>query len=461
MLCRLLLFVMLASGASFACTCGEAAPRPCPWGKPGTIAFSGTVLSIENPPADSDKTYANDRGSGKAHYRFRIDEAFFGVKGSEIDIYSGRGGADCSYHFKPGEKYLVLPYRNNGKLFATVCSKTRLYNAGDPIIAEFRAIRDHKQVASVFGRLQKAVDPFAGPYETVPLSGIEIQFTDVSGARTLWSTTDAAGIYSVDDLPPGKYHIVAKLPAGLELPTPTLEFPAGACYEMGLDAMPTGRIRGRVLNEKGDMVTGGLELLSGSSYVAGSSGPWDVAGEDGFEFKNLPDGAYILVFNKDNDQDPDAPYPRTFYPGVAEPAKAVPITVEGGNTVTADIHVSGRIPVHHLDVSVTWANSSPVKDDTLEVSAEPAEGRGSVGQQLGPGVFRLNLFHGQRYLIKANLYCGEICVGNGCRGYSIETPSTEFDVPDTPSSALRINFTANECPKVVNGQTIVRPQHHL
>lgn len=344
MIARLLLLLIVASGASFACSCGEAAPRPCPWGKPGTMAFAGTVLSVENPPVDDDQGTPKDHGSGVAHYHFQIDEAFFGVKGHEIDIYSGRGGADCSAHFKQGKKYLVIPYQDNGKFFATICSKTRLYNADDPLIAEFRAIRDHKRVAPVFGTLQREVAPLVGPYRAEPLGGMQIQFSDVSGSHKVESTTDVAGAYQLDDLPPGKYHISAQLPAGLELDAPTLEFPAGTCYELGLEAIPTGKIRGRVLNEKGEIVTGGLDLLSGSTFVSGSKGPWNYSGEDGFEFKNVPDGSYILVFNNDKQQDPDTPYPRTFYPGFTDPGKAIPITVDGGGVVTADIHVTGRVP---------------------------------------------------------------------------------------------------------------------
>lgn len=392
----------------------------------------------------------HDDGSGVAHYRFRVDEAFFGVKSAEIEVYSGRGDGDCSYHFRSGERYLVVPFANQEKLFATLCSETRRYRPEDPLISLLRAVRDHKPVASVYGTLEKAIDPF-GACLAEPLSGIKIGFADASGPRKFESITDSSGVYQIQGLPAGKYKVTADLPPELMLfgnvpPVSTLEFPAGACYVLPLQAMPAAKIRGRILNEKGQAIYGGVELLRGSSYVAGSHGQWESSGKDGFKFEMVPDGPYVLVFNKDNEPNPDSPYPRTFYPGVTDPDKLVPIIVEGGKAVTADIHVSGATPVHRLDVSVTWPDSSPVQG-LVFVFAEPGNGRGSGSDEIGPGLFRLNLFHGQRYTIKASLYCGERCINDGCRGYGIEAPPTDFDVPASPSSALHIAFTESACPK--------------
>jgi len=45
---------------------------------------------------------------------------------ASVDVFSGRGGGDCSYHFQKAEQYLVFPYKSDdGRLMATSGSETR------------------------------------------------------------------------------------------------------------------------------------------------------------------------------------------------------------------------------------------------------------------------------------------------------------------------------------------------
>jgi hypothetical protein len=445
--------MILASVAAHACECSASRPASCRWGQPGGIAFLGTVVNIENPAREDDQGHMHDDGSGVAHYRFRIDERFFGVNSGEIDIYSGRGGGDCSYHFKPGEQYLVVPYKQtDGRLFATYCNETRVYRTDNPLITLLRTMRDHKPVASVFGSLEKALAPYAGPYQTIPLPNVKIRLTRNGDAQRFEAVTASDGIYQIYDLPAGTYQVTADLPTGLELigevkPVPALKFPANACYELPLQAMPATRIHGHLLDERGNVVIGAVELLQGTVYSPGSSGPWDISGKDGFEFKNIVAGSYILVFNKDNALDPSAPYPRTFYPGVVDPAKAVPVTISNGQVINVDIHLSGGAPVRQLNVSVTWANAAPVGKQQAFVFAKPINGEEAVGERVEPGIYRLNLLQGVRYAIWANVYCGEQCDEKGCRGSSLDTPKTHLDVSESSPTSLTLVFPSDACPK--------------
>jgi hypothetical protein len=84
-----------------ACSCVVVAglrASNCADLKPIGPSFVGTVIDIENPP--NERRVANE--SGLSRYRFRIDENISGFEEKEVDIYSGRGGADCSYHFRMG-----------------------------------------------------------------------------------------------------------------------------------------------------------------------------------------------------------------------------------------------------------------------------------------------------------------------------------------------------------------------
>ncbi len=123
LLSRRLLFLMLlvpvCQYSSFACSCFGEAPGPCISMKKLGVVFIGTVIDIENPP-DKAETFAG----GVSRYRFRVDENIAGMNLKEVDVYSGRGGADCSYHFRINEQYLVFPYaEEDQRLFATIAAR--------------------------------------------------------------------------------------------------------------------------------------------------------------------------------------------------------------------------------------------------------------------------------------------------------------------------------------------------
>src|SRR5579862_751241 len=115
-------FGIFCAHRSLACSCGQAAAGTC--GDFATIgpSFVGTVIDIENPP---DERRGADE-SGLSRYRFRIDEHLIGFSENEVDVYSGRGSADCSYHFRLGQSYLVLPYTvgQNKIWMAAICNGT-------------------------------------------------------------------------------------------------------------------------------------------------------------------------------------------------------------------------------------------------------------------------------------------------------------------------------------------------
>jgi hypothetical protein len=137
-------FLSVATQA-FSCQCEYwGAERPCSIMKSANeVAFVGTLLSAENPPDDSN-TLAGQ--SGEARYTFRVDESLASAPASQLDIYSGRGGGDCSVRFRVGEKYLVDSWRGeDGRVLVSTCSHTRLLSEADSLLPEMRALRDGKK----------------------------------------------------------------------------------------------------------------------------------------------------------------------------------------------------------------------------------------------------------------------------------------------------------------------------
>jgi hypothetical protein len=213
----LALFVALASsGGVRACSCtttGE--PGACGKLAPTEVVFVGTVLSIENPPYE---VSTENPGVQESRYRFRIDEMISGLgEEQEIDIYSGRGGGDCSYHFVKNQKYLVFPNRNKDRLVVTICSRTRHFNFAQAILPQLRAMRDGNPVASVYGLLQIGQQPYLSVTDDVPpqpLRNTRIELRD--GDRVFATDTDSEGAFFIYSISPGVYSPWAKLPPNTE-----------------------------------------------------------------------------------------------------------------------------------------------------------------------------------------------------------------------------------------------------
>jgi hypothetical protein len=397
---------------SWACSCGRSAPGTCPDIKKVGSSFVGKVIDIENPP---DERRGADQ-SGTSRYRFRVDENISGVDVKELDVYSGRGGADCSCHFQLGDTYLVFPYRNNGRLFATICSDTRAVADAEPLLSELRARRDGKPYASIYGVLRKTQQPYtwtsSDGYDR-PLTGVGVQ---LRGAKHILSThTDENGVYRFYDVPADTYHFAATLPAGLELaqtilsaPQPPITLPENACYQQDINALPTGRIRGRVIGPDGTpLKNADVALFRDDRYTEDGMGWWEYQGKEKahFEFEHVAPGRYVIVFHNSNEPDPDIPYSRTFYPASPDLKSAIPIVIgEGEQVLNADIHVSGGRPTRKLVVRVRW-NENPTPDDVYLV-VEASDHSRPLPEVLSPGVFRITLIRGVQYTISARQACG-------------------------------------------------------
>jgi hypothetical protein len=186
----------------FGCSCGDLAARgACPLMKnTSEVIFSGTVLAAENPPEPS----TLERQSGQARYTFQVEEAFSTGIPKQIDVYSGRGGADCSVHFRVREKYLVDARRSStGSISASICSKTRLFRESDPLLTELRLIKDGRKSDSLFGFLRRTQEPWGGasdPDYDQPLGNRTIKLR--LGVQEFEAKSDVDGRYAFRDLPP-------------------------------------------------------------------------------------------------------------------------------------------------------------------------------------------------------------------------------------------------------------------
>jgi hypothetical protein len=242
----------ICAGSSFACSCGAGPPTSnCSDLKPIGPSFIGTVIFIENPP--DERTGADE--AGLSRYRFRVDENISGFEEKEVDVYSGRGQADCSYHFGLGKSYFVSPYTTpesvlthpaevpTEKLMAGICTQTRPLESAAALLQELRARK--KGGATVLGVLR--TEPGPDDYNhRIPDATLELRAENT----TLSTQTDIGGVYRFDGVPVGRYQFVVRLPAewqvaGNKAPVlPSIAIADKPCYAKDIYTRSTAQTEG-------------------------------------------------------------------------------------------------------------------------------------------------------------------------------------------------------------------------
>jgi hypothetical protein len=259
------LLLTIEGVSTYGCSCSRLGPSKCGTWDKEAVVFVGTVVGVENPA-----TERRDDQTGESRYQFHVDEVLSGINGHEIEVYSGRGGGDCSVHFQKGKQYLVFPSNSGTKLWANTCSDTRPIEFAAAMLPQLRAMRDKSKVASLYGLVYEMRQPAAdlsglGDYHF--LSGIRVRIT--SRNKEVEAVTNEEGAFVFYDLPEGNYYYSVSLPPNHILFDDTLKdspklaaLPAGACYEDDLGVLPTGAIRGQVQDRDGNRIPcAGVQLF--------------------------------------------------------------------------------------------------------------------------------------------------------------------------------------------------------
>jgi hypothetical protein len=276
-----------------------------------------------------------------------------------------------------------------------------------------------------------------------------------SPERTVTSQTDVNGVFRFYGLPAGTYHFAAELPQNLQLaetilsePPQPITVPENACYQQDPDALPIGRIHGRVLGPDGlPLKNADVALFRADRYKENEMGWWEFQGEEKgyFEFNNVSPGRYVIVFHNSNRPDPDIPYPRTFYPGASDLKSALPIILEEGQQISnADIHLSGGSDTRTIIVKVHWNQSSTPND--VFVFATASDGDTPSAKKLSPGVFQITIFRQARYSIVAKQDCGLRWEGNTGKPIGRrETERIELNGADIRTTEVNLSLQDPSC----------------
>ena len=435
-----------------ACSCAHVSmPGPCGnlAGTPvkGSISFVGTVTSAEHAGV---LERGADDVSPLAYYHFHVDELIAGLgEVSKVDIVSTRGGGDCSAHFRLGVQYLIYAYQTQDGTWSTnICSGNRLASEAVLFLQQVRAQRRGEKIPSIYGILRRVDEPYRSvrnPEYERGLASIRIRLRE--GDRSLESITDAEGRYMLYDVPRGTYRIEADLPTGLELaqtilgdPTPPLEIAGGACLEHEITALPKARITGHVISDSGmpaDLASVALYRQELYGQQRGSPAWRELQqGSKPFVFDHIAAGSYILVFNENDNRDPDAPFGRTFFGDVPDVAQAKRLVVsETDGVITADIHVHGGTETRKIQVNVVGEDGKPYADAYL--SLRP---RAGFPLRQSDGVYTVNLLKGTAYEITAQSFC---LLKTG----ALSNAKVSAQMVDSGVSEITLVIPGEPCPK--------------
>jgi hypothetical protein len=397
-----LIVLLLASPIANACTCAGAG-SPCQDFGTAAAVFAGTVTSerISERPKNRAATDVDWVPRG---VKFSVEQAYSGVTGTEIEVFTGRGGGDCGYPFAIGQRYLVYAYRYNDKLTTSICTGTKLFKNATEDLAFLGTLSSARPGITIFGGINHEGK------KDEPLSS-EILITIEGESQRKEVRPDSQGRYRVSGLPAGKYKVTLHLPDTLTTYQNEEEVTVTdrGCAAVGWYVTDNGRVTGKVVNADGEPVARILVgLVEPNADPKENHVKLDRTDDEGnFKFSAVPRGRYLIAVNYTRFPEPNDPtnaYPPSFYPGVIDKEQAQAITVGLGEKLNdLVVRVPSKRASSVVKVNVVWADGSPVAKAILSVT-DVTQGESSLSHSITTdeqGQGTLEGYVGQKLIIQA------------------------------------------------------------
>lgn len=419
-----------------ACSCNEYALPPCAAYWRADAVFVGTVTEILPTSKKSSNSLP------EAILRFSTEEAFRGINTSTVIEVATLSGTSCDSNFSIGERYLVYAHRDSssGRLRVWPCDRTKSISRADEDLAYIRGLSRDAPKQSILGRVSD------DKYD--PLKDIQIKVEGIG--KEYRAMTDKEGNYKVEVERPGAYRVRAFIPfSAVAVNSPDfrgepaekqtiveyeLNIPLGQCdyreihlYKVDLRAQ--AEISGRVFDIEGKSeghLTLYLYPATGQSF---SPGDYEIATTDtegNYCFKGLKAGRYWLGVNIGQTPDVSAPYPETFYPGVAQPERAAILSlVEGQKLTNRDIQLPPKLVEREITGVIVWPDGSPAEKSSrgavpnvgpvfsvhdpqrLGATLTPFRRDRTITQKVENGKFSFVGFEGYSYVIHVHAFDSE------------------------------------------------------
>jgi Carboxypeptidase regulatory-like domain len=431
------LIVFLYSGRALACGCEKPGP-PCQAFGEASVVFIGTVKGFtegarkQKPDGEVDFT--------PRLFRFSVEESFSGTPTKEAEVATSFGADNCGYPFVNGTSYLVYAYRDkkDSRLYTSSCTRTKRVASASEDLQYLRGLASASRTVTISGKVGRYLS-YPGSYAQayVPKEGALLS---VEGAeQTKEVRTDASGSFEVTGLKPGSLKLKLHLPDELTAyrSERVLKFESGGCASEVFYVADNGRISGRVLDAEGNPVSGlGVVMLPLTGWALNWYAKTDDEGR--YKASSIPAGQYlvginvrglprsldsaelpkdflcpncfIIVENLRADEQASA-YPRLFYPGVFQTAKAERLLLSPGQELRdVDFRLPPRPAESIVKGRVLRADGTPAAGAQVsyrDVTYEDLIVLGYGVRTNAQGEFSFKAYRGGRYVVDADYSSGD------------------------------------------------------
>jgi hypothetical protein len=468
---RFALLLVIATRA-FPCSCSGNWPSVKQAWEKAPFVFLGTV-EMADPDEDSSQTIFQAQS-----VRIRVDEAFKGVsRGKTIELH--QGGTDCDAKFRTGQRavFYLWAGATPGSWGVPFCTRAlgSAESGGDDLLF----LRGLPRSASGT-RLSGAINLYEdSPIEAFRrVGGIPDVRVKVMGPRGLARelVTNAAGVYEVFGLRPGRYSVNFEVPKGLKIKFPMVTGSPGITGDdAAVELAPNGgatvdfvlqadtRLSGRMLDAQGAPMTGvcvDLEPLEGR----GENGArfFDCSKEGGgFTMEMMPPGKYLLVVHDDVHWDLLESTSTLYYPGLRDRQLAAVVSIAAGAYVE---NIEVRLPRderrYKIAGKLRFIDGAPVADASVTFTS-PEHGY-SEATRTGPdGSFGLPVIAGMEGQLSGQLgvfepilrLCPELRVGSRRRGMILSIDGEPVTLSaDSDHEGLELKLSSPSCKSLPAGR---------